>query len=471
MSNNHSRRSPRGRVRAWTFAVLGGKRPQTMNGDRTFHFRTLGCKVNAYDAQALREDLRARGYVEVGSPDDAGLLVINTCAVTARAAAESRRIAAALRRDHPRAEIIAAGCAVRAVPGFLDGLPGIAAAPVIADVAASLPAPAGGLALPRRPADAGVSDFPRARAVIKVQDGCSHGCAYCIVPRARGASRSRPVDQVTAEALRLAAAGFREIVLSGINLGHYGRDLPQAPDFWDLLAAVGRTLESAHPGLVRLRLSSLDPGMLTQKARDVLADAPSVCPHLHISLQSAAHGVLAAMRRGHYRPADVADFVSDLGRVWPVMALGADILTGFPGESDSDFRATLDFCRALPLTYAHVFPYSRRPGALAAGFPGQLPADVKKNRARILRDLARDKKTAFARTVAALPRISFVAERARPARGVCEYYLECRLDGPGQGDIRPRQLVAATPLRVTGADATDILVRAASPMPPLGDLP
>ncbi|WP_246298896.1 MiaB/RimO family radical SAM methylthiotransferase [Desulfolutivibrio sulfodismutans] len=449
--------------------MLGGKRPQTMNGDRTFHFRTLGCKVNAYDAQALREELHARGYVEVDSPDDASLLVVNTCAVTARAAAESRRIAAALRRDHPRAEIIAAGCAVRAVPGFLDGLPGIAAAPVIADVASAMPPFSDSPAAPHMAAAAGVSEFPRARAVIKVQDGCSHGCAYCIIPRARGASRSRPVAQVTAEALRLAAAGFREIVLSGINLGHYGRDLPQAPDFWDLLAAVWRTLESAHPGLVRLRLSSLDPGMLTQKALDVLAAAPSVCPHLHVSLQSAAPEVLAAMRRGHYHPADVADFVSDLGRIWPVMALGADILTGFPGESDTDFRATLDFCRALPLTYAHVFPYSRRPGALAANFPGQLPADVKKERARILRELARDKKTAFARTVAALPRLAFVAERARPARGVCEYYLECRLGGPGQGDIRLRQLVAAVPLGVAGADATDILVRAASPMPPHKD--
>ncbi|MEF3698867.1 MiaB/RimO family radical SAM methylthiotransferase [Desulfolutivibrio sp.] len=471
MSNNHSRRRPKARVRAWTFAGLGGKRPQTMDGERTFHFRTLGCKVNAYDAQALREELRARGYVEADSPDDASLLVVNTCAVTARAAAESRRIAAALRRDHPRAEIIAAGCAVRAVPGFLDGLPGIAAVPVIAEVAATLPVPPDAPLTPQTATGEGVSDFPRARAVIKVQDGCSHGCAYCIVPRARGASRSRPVDQVSAEALRLAAAGFREIVLSGINLGHYGRDLPQTPDFWDLLAALGRALESAHPGQVRLRLSSLDPGMLTQKALDVLSDAPSVCPHLHVSLQSAAPEVLAAMRRGHYRPEAVADFVAKMGRIWPVMALGADILTGFPGESDADFRTTLDFCRALPLTYAHVFPYSRRPGSLAASFPGQLPADVKKERARILRDLARDKKTAFARTVAALPRLAFVAERVGPARGVCEYYLECRLEGPGQGGILPRRLVAAVPFGVAGADATDILVRAASPTPPPGDAP
>jgi len=446
-----------------------------MDGERTFYFRTLGCKVNAYDAQALREELCARGYVEAASPDGADLLVVNTCAVTARAASESRRIAAALRRDHPDAEIIAAGCAVRAVPDFLAGLPDIAAAPRIADVAAappvSLQPPSGSQAA----AQAGVSDFPRARAVVKVQDGCSHGCAYCIVPRARGASRSRPVAQVTAEALRLAAAGFREIVLSGINLGHYGRDLPQTPDFWDLLSAVGHALNAAHPGMTRLRLSSLDPGMLTPKARDVLAAQPSLCPHLHVSLQSADPGVLAAMRRGHYRPAEVADFIAGLSRIWPVMALGADILTGFPGESEAAFRTTLEFCRALPLTYAHVFPYSRRPGSLAAVFPGHLPAGVKKERAHILRDMAKEKKTAFARTVATLPRLTFVAERVRPARGVCEYYLECRLDGPGQGGILPRQLVAAVPIGVAGTDATDILVRAASARPrqagPQGDAP
>jgi MiaB/RimO family radical SAM methylthiotransferase len=443
-----------------------------MDGSRTFYFRTLGCKVNAYDAQALREALRARGYVEAASPEAARLIVVNTCAVTARAAAESRRLAAALRRDHPDAEIVAAGCAVRAVPDLLAGLSGIAAAPVIASLADSLsPSPGPGPAATAAPPEAGVSDFPRARAVIKVQDGCSHGCAYCIVPRARGASRSRTPDQVTAEALRLAGAGFREIVLSGVNLGHYGRDLPGSPDFWDLLAAVHAALDAAHPGRTRLRLSSLDPGMLTPKAVDVLAAAPRVCPHLHISLQSADPGVLAAMRRGHYRAQDIADFVAGVRRFHPVLALGADILTGFPGESEAAFQATLDFCRALPLTYAHVFPYSRRPGTLAATLPGQLSAGVKKERARVLRDMAREKKTAFAARVAALPLVTFVAERVRPARGVCEYYLECRLDGPGRTDLRPRQLVAAVPVGVAGPDGTDILVRSASPGPGQEDAP
>lgn len=439
-----------------------------MDAARTFFFRTLGCKVNAYDAQALRETLTAKGYAETDAPGAASLVVVNTCAVTARAASESRRLVAALRREHPGATIVAAGCAVRAVPDLFSGVAGIACAetiPAVSGVLDDAPRPVTAEAAP------GVSDFPRARAVLKVQDGCSHGCAYCIVPRARGASRSKDIDAAAAEADRLAGAGFQEIVLSGINLGHYGRDLPGTPDFWDLLSRVAHVLKTGHPGRVRLRLSSLDPGMLGQKALDVLAATPNLCPHLHLSLQSADPGVLAAMRRGHYQPGDIAAFVADMGRVWPVMALGADILTGFPGESRAAFEATLAFCRALPLTYGHVFPYSRRPGTLAAGLPGQIPTDEKKERARLVRELAREKKTAFAARVAALPGLAFVAERLRPARGICEYYLECRLEGPGQSGIRPRRMVRAVPVGVAGPGGTDILVRRAAPQDARGETP
>ncbi|QLA18937.1 MiaB/RimO family radical SAM methylthiotransferase [Desulfolutivibrio sulfoxidireducens] len=446
-----------------------------MDGAKTFFLYTLGCKVNAYDAQALREALCSRGYAEVASPGRAGLIVVNTCAVTARAASESRGLAAGFRRDHPQARVVAAGCAVRAVPDFLAGLADLDAEPGIAALAARIasgedagaptarPSPDSGRTdspPPPGPPDPGISDFPRARAVLKVQDGCSHGCTYCIVPRARGPSRSRPVEAVTSEARRLAQAGFREIVISGINLGHYGRDLPGAPDFWDLLSALERALAASHPGRVRLRLSSLDPGMLTQKALDILAGGAAVCPHLHVSLQSADPGVLAAMGRGHYQPGRIADFVSALGRVWPAMALGVDLLTGFPGESEAAFRATLEFCARLPLTYAHVFPYSRRPGTRAATLPGHLPAEAKKKRARALRELAAERKAAFARRVAGLARVSFVAETLHPAHGVCEYYLECRLDDPVPGDIRVRDLVPAAP---AAAEGTRLVVRAPSP--------
>lgn len=429
-----------------------------MERARTFFLHTLGCKVNAYDAQTLREALCARGYVEAASAAGASLIVVNTCAVTARAASESRALAAGLRRDHPRALVVAAGCAVRAVPDLFAGGGDLVAVPGILDLAARI---ASGTDIPGSgmsgrpadpfPSDPGISDFPRARAVLKVQDGCSRRCSYCIVPRARGPSRSRPVDAVLGEARRLADAGFREIVVSGVNLGHYGRGLPGAPDFWDMVSAMDRALAVSHPGRVRLRLSSLDPGMLGAKALDTLAACPNICPHLHVSLQSADAGVLAAMGRTHYSARDIADFVAALGGVWPLSALGADLLTGFPGESEAAFRTTLDFCSGLPLTYAHVFPYSRRPGSRAAGLPGHLPAEVKKRRARELRELAALRKAAFAERVAGLPGVSFVAETREPAQGLCEYYLECRLAGPAPDGVRVRDLVPAVPLAADGA--------------------
>ncbi|NMC48048.1 MAG: radical SAM protein, partial [Desulfovibrio sp.] len=312
-----------------------------MDRARTFFLHTLGCKVNAYDTQTLREAFFAQGYAEAASAAEAGIIVVNTCAVTARAASESRALAAGSRRNHPRALVVAAGCAVRAVPDLFSGGGDLIAVPGILDLAARI---ASGTGIPTSdtpgrppdpfPADPGISDFPRARAVLKVQDGCSQCCSYCIVPRARGPSRSRPVDAVLGEARRLADSGFREIVVSGINLGHYGRDLPGRPDFWDMVSALDRALAMFHPGRVRLRLSSLDPGMLGAKALDTLAGCPNICPHLHVSLQSADPGVLAAMGRTHYSARDIADFVAALGRVWPLSALGADLLTGFPGESE-----------------------------------------------------------------------------------------------------------------------------------------
>ncbi|MFZ5812631.1 MAG: MiaB/RimO family radical SAM methylthiotransferase [Thermodesulfobacteriota bacterium] len=434
-----------------------------MDRARTFFLHTLGCKVNAYDAQTLREAFFAQGYAEAASAAEAGIIVVNTCAVTARAASESRALAAGSRRDHPQALVVAAGCAVRAVPDIFASGGDLIAVPGILDLAARI---ASGTGIPTSdtpgrppdpfPADPGISDFPRARAVLKVQDGCSQCCSYCIVPRARGPSRSRPVDAVLGEARRLADSGFREIVVSGINLGHYGRDLPGRPDFWDMVSALDRALAMFHPGGVRLRLSSLDPGMLGAKALDTLAGCPNICPHLHVSLQSADPGVLAAMGRTHYSARDIADFVAALGRVWPLSALGADLLTGFPGESEAAFRATLDFCTGLPLTYAHVFPYSRRPGSRAAGLPGHLPAEVKKRRARELRELAAGRKTAFAKRVAGLPGVSFVAETLHPAHGLCEYYLECRLAGPAPDGIRVRDLVPAVPV---AADGTRLMVQ------------
>ena len=325
-----------------------------------------------------------------------------------------------------------------------------------------------------------VSGYDRSRAVLKVQDGCSHRCTYCIVPLARGRARSRSMEESLGEARRLLAAGFREIVISGVNLRQYGRDLAgqsgdktfarSGSDFWDLLALLDRELSPEWAGRARLRVSSLEPGQLGQKALDVLGASRMAAPHLHLSLQSGSPSVLRRMGRGHYDPATLPEFLAGLRAVWTVFGLGADILTGFPGESEAEFQEGLALCRSLPLTYAHVFPYSRRPGTAAAAMDGQLPAPVKKERAAALRAMAQEKKQAFLHSLLELPLMNVVFEdrgepseeraaeagpdgaNAEQGRGVNEFYADCRLDASESLPAAPlaRVLTLVRPLRVQG---------------------
>ncbi len=290
-----------------------------------------------------------------------------------------------------------------------------------------------------------IAAFHRARAVVKVQDGCSHRCTYCIVPLTRGRSVSRDPAEVLAEVRRLLAAGYRELVLSGVNLRQYGLDLPAPIDFWDLLARIEREFAPEWAGRARLRLSSVEPGQLDAKAEDVLGGSRLVAPHLHLSLQSGDEGVLRRMGRGHYRPGQVLDFLRGLRRSWPRLGLGADLLTGFPGETAEEFETTCAFCRELPLTYAHVFPFSPRPGTPAAALPDPLPKAERTARAARLRGIAEDKKRAFLNELSALPRLIVLAEGGRDGHGVCEFYAPCVVRGD---DVRAGTLVPMRPLGV-----------------------
>jgi len=269
------------------------------------------------------------------------------------------------------------------------------------------------------------------------------------VPLTRGGPVSREPGAVIAEVDALFAAGWREAVLSGVNLRQYG--LGQGRDFWDLLAAVDAALAPRWAGRARLRLSSLDPAQLGPKAQDTLGAAHLVCPHLHLSLQSLAPAVLRRMGRGHYGPEGVADAVAGLGAVWPVFGLGADILTGFPGETEAEFRQTLAGCAKLPLSYAHVFPYSSRPGTAAARLPGQVPGPEKTARATALRAMAHAASEAFACRAAALPGVAVVLEYGDPRRGVSEHFVPCRLTRPAPG-AAPRDLIRARPVAARGAE-------------------
>ena len=417
---------------------------------RLFHLVTQGCKVNQYESQALRESFLTDGLMETEDPALADVVVINSCAVTERAVLDLAKLVRGFAALWPRPRIVVAGCAVEA------DRERILALGAVDEVVSQREKPALG-----RVDDGGgpfpslhISDYNRARGVIKVQDGCSHGCTYCIIPSTRGRSVSREPADVIAEAERLLAAGIRELSLCGINLRHYGRDLSPRIDFWDLLAAVDRALAPRWAGRARLRIGSLEPADLHAKALDTLAASRLMCPHLHLSLQSGSPEVLRRMGRGHYGPEQIFGFLEGLGRVWPVYGLGADIIAGFPGETDEHVRQTLDVVERLPLSYAHVFPYSERPGTPAVDFPGTVPPHLRRERARELRELVSRKRSAFLRGLLTVPHMHIVLENG--SAGTNEFYVDCVVDG--EVHARTRELLRVVPV---GISRKGLVVRAA----------
>ena len=417
----------------------------------TFHTATLGCKINQYETRSIAEAWAGRDAVEVDDPREADFILVNSCAVTANAVADLRQTVRRFHRDNPAAGIIVTGCAAQVMPDELASLPGVvrvvaqADKPLLLDGPVGTGADRGGQGGKAGFAPFSITGYGRARAVVKVQDGCSHFCTYCIVPLTRGRSVSRDPAEVEAEIARLLGAGFRELILSGVNLRHFGRDLSGKPDFWDLVARLETAFAPEWAGRARLRISSVEPGQLTDKALSVLGGSRLVCPQLHLSLQSGDADVLKAMGRGHYSPQSAVEFMDRLRPVWPVMGLGADLITGFPGETEEQFEHTMELCRALPLTYGHIFPYSERPGTRAAELPGAVDVPVRKQRAARLRKLVARKKSAFLARLLDQPYLDVLVQDAR-GRGVSQYYAACRFEeAPG---CEPRSLVRARPVRV-----------------------
>ncbi len=455
-----------------------------------FHVSTLGCKINQYESEALAEAWRASGLLEVAAPEDAQVLLVNSCAVTSRAVSDLRALVRRLRKANPGARLVVTGCAAQVLGAELAAMPEVDEVVPQDRKADLLSGPFGpfGLSGPFgsfkgvAPGSEGgarlfppfaIGAFNRARAVVKVQDGCSHGCTYCIVPLTRGPSVSREPGQVLAEMRRLLDAGHRELVVSGVNLRQYGRDLAQPAnhgkplDFWDLLALVERELAPQWAGRARLRLSSVEPGQLDAKALDVLGASRLVAPHLHLSLQSGDAEVLRRMGRGHYRPEQVLEFLAGLRQAWPRLGLGADLLTGFPGETGAQFENTYAFCRELPLTYAHVFPYSPRPGTPAAHWPDGLPKAELTARAARLRSLAESRKRRFLKTLVTLPQLTVLLERTPgKGHGVCEFYAPCLVRGEG---VRPGSLVSMRPEGVEGGRVVGaVIAEPVRPAPGVG---
>lgn len=435
---------------------------------------TFGCKVNQYESQAIRENWQARGGAPVTGPEAADVVLINSCAVTARAERDARNAVFRVRRGAPEARILLAGCAARLFRSFRPRPGAMWAEP---DLCLDNEAKASLLSGPwpdiceRRPFRGyppfRINAFSRARAVLKIQDGCVHRCTYCIVPRTRGTPRSRPPHEALAEARTLLAAGHAELVLSGINLGQYGRDRPEYGDFWQLLRFLDAELAPEFAGRARLRVSSLEPSQLHMRGLEVLAGCRMVCPHLHISLQHASQPVLRRMGRGHYSVGTLETALANVASFWPRMGLGADILVGFPGETEKDFQVLLETVERLPLSYAHVFPYSRRPGTAAAQFDGHHPARLRLERAAAARAAVERRRRRFWEAQRQLPRMFVAPDDGASTgekglqKGVNEYYVPCRFHSPipADGDNGHRRLVEARPV---GLDARGLLVEPVS---------
>ena len=412
-----------------------------------FFLTTQGCKVNQYESQAIRESLVQDGLMETSDPSLADIVLINSCAVTERAVLDLAKLVRGFAAAEPKPWIVVAGCAVEAdrerilALGLVDEVIAQKDKAALARMdESSAPFPA-----------LSISGYNRARGVIKVQDGCSHGCTYCIIPATRGRSVSRLPAEVVAEASRLLESGIREISLCGINLRHYGRDLPESKDFWDLLAEVDQALSPRWAGRARLRLGSLEPGDLNSKALSTLAASRLMSPHLHISLQSGSPDVLRRMGRGHYGPEEIFAFLEELRAIWPVFGLGADLIAGFPGETQSHADETLDVVRRLPLSYAHVFPYSERPGTPAARFKDAVPGHVRRERAKILRQEVARQRAGFLDGLLGLPDMAVALEEG--GTGMNEFYVECTVhDAPSQTG----ELLRVTP---TGRTSSGLSVR------------
>lgn len=394
-----------------------------------FWLTTLGCKINQYESESIRQSWLEKGFKAADSDEAADVVVVNSCAVTSSALSDLRQTVRGINRRNHDCKIIVTGCAAQVFAAELAELPGVVEVIPQERKAELLSGPIERDNLPfcgeNIFAPFSIDDYQRSRAVVKVQDGCSHRCTYCIVPITRGPSISRNMADILSEMERLLNAGFREMVISGINLSHYGRDIDGKPDFWDLMEKIEREFGQEWSGKARLRISSLEPGQLHDRAVEIFADSSLICPQLHLSLQSGDANVLKRMGRGHYKPQDVFDFLDKLAAVWPVFGLGADILTGFPGETEEEFLNTLNFCRKLPLSYAHVFPYSIRPGTAAAKMPGHLPNKVKKERAARLRDVVNQKKNNFLKRLTSMDSLHVLVQDGEI--GVCEYYTTCKI--------------------------------------------
>ena len=431
-----------------------------------FFVQNFGCRATQADGAALERELAHRGLVRTAEARAADLVVLNTCTVTASADEDARQAIRRLSRNNPGCRILVTGCYAQRAPNELAALPGVSwvvgnshkdrIGEIVAGNGALVPLSAlsAAPALPVQEAPP-VPDRPqvivgdvfahtellaapvfgaggeRTRPNVKIQDGCNNRCSFCIIPAVRGRSRSLRPEAVLAQVRELEHAGYREIVLTGINLGRYGRDLESRLSFPAIVRAILR-----ETAIERVRLSSVEPLDFTDELLQLMAGSSRIARHVHAPLQSGSDRVLRRMRR-RYRAAQYEQRLLRAHQLLPGAAFGADVMVGFPGETDEDFEQTRALVERLPFTYLHVFTYSRREGTPAATTPDQVPARVARERNRLLRELAGRKNLEFRRRQLGR-RLSVITLEGDSA--LSDNYLKVHLCGP---PLRPNRIVEA----------------------------
>ena len=410
-------------------------------------FCTFGCRLNQYDTETMRTLLTGEGdWRVVPFDEEADVYVVNTCSVTAKADARARNMIRRIHGERPSAQIVATGCYAQRAPEEVAELEGVSLVLGAADrehvveemgsiVPGKIRMSVSPISEARTFLEVPVTEMmDRSRAFVKIQEGCNETCSFCIIPQTRGRSRSREPEKVLDQVRELIDSGYSEIVITGVHVGDYGLDLPAGRRL--LPEMIERIL--AMPGLDRFRLSSIEPSTVTDDLIDLMASEDKFARHFHIPFQSGNDEILARMNR-RYTGGEYAELIHRIAEKVPDCGIGADVICGFPGETDSHFQDTFDHLVELPITYIHAFTYSIRPGSTAEAFGDQVPGDVRKRRTRALRKLSSDKNDAFRRRLVGRVEPIFVEELRRDGEphlsGLTDNYVRVDL-GRGSSEAK-----------------------------------
>ncbi len=430
----------------------------------SFYIENFGCRATQADGAALEQQFLERGLERAETSRDAEIVVLNTCTVTAGADKDARASIRRLQRVNPDCRILVTGCYAQRAPEELTALPGVtwvvgnSHKHQVADIATSGASSTGFVSLAQlaRPGVI-VGDIfahtellaapvfeaanERTRPNLKVQDGCDNRCSFCVIPYVRGQSRSLPMERVIAEVRTLVEAGYREVVISGINLGRWGRDLGGSTQHSALGTQFKPTTNDQRlelliraildqTSLQKLRISSVEPMDWSDELIDLVSSSPRIAKHAHVPMQSGSDAVLRRMHR-KYRPWHYQGKILKIRAAMPTAAIGADVMVGFPGETEAEFDETRGLIEELPFTYLHVFTYSARPGTPAAQQSEQVPVAVARERNRVLREIASKKKTAFMRSLmgTVLEAITLQSGGAEFTAALTENYLKMKIPG------------------------------------------